>query len=401
MSLIFIIYESCNSSYLRTLFLPLYHRLSQNGFIVDVIRITPACTCQEKHPEVAVTSSKIRLHSLEISFRRPLSIINCVLRLNSILKYTLRKRKKSIVVLRSYIPAFFTLFSFICRRSRIKWVYDCDGIASLEALEYRASTILRRLLYKSLVYFEKFIVYFSVGLIARSSSTLKYYGVDKRTSISRHQLILDNCRDVNQLRNTPVASSNLSNVNRKTLGIKDRSLVFCHLGSIGKQYMIETEFEILQSLYNFGLDVHFLIINNLGQQGLVSSFLFPSKFPVTYVQSKPDEVLNYLRLSDIGFSLRIDSESMKHVKPLKNREYLFAGNPIVYTSNTGDKSRFPSEIGFLYDITENDLETLLDWVNNFQLHSEPIKNRCIEYANQNFSLEKDVKRLKTFFHSFT
>lgn len=356
--------------------------------------------CQEKHPEVAVTSSKIRLHSLEVSFPRPLSIINCVLSINSILKYTLRNRKKSIVVLRSYIPAFLTLLSFICMRLRIKWVYDCDGIASLEALEYRASTILRRLFYKSLVYFEKFIVFFSVGLIARSSATLNYYGVDKRTAISRHHLILDNCRDVNQLKTIPVGSPNLSNVNRKTLGIKDYSLVFCHLGSIGKQYMIETEFEILQSLYSFGLDVHFLIINNLGQQGLVSSFLSPSKFPVTYVQSRPDEVMNYLRLSDIGFSLRIDSESMKHVKPLKNREYLFAGNPIVYTSNTGDRTRFPSEIGFLYDIAENNPKTLLDWVNNFQMNSESIEKRCIEFANQNFSLERDVKRLKTFLHNF-
>lgn len=110
--------------------------------------------------------------------------------------------------------------------------------------------------------------------------------------------------------------------------------------------MIETEFEILQSLHNFRLDIHLLIINNLGQQELVSSLLTTCKFPVTYVQSKPDEVMNYLRLSDIGFSLRVNSESMKHVKPLKNREYLFAGNPIIYTSNTGDQMRFPSKIGF-------------------------------------------------------
>lgn len=400
MSLIFIIYESCMSSYLRTLFLPLYHQLSRKGFEVDIIRITPACVCQEKHPEMAATLSKIRVHSLEVSFPRPLSIINCVLNVNSILKYTSRNHKNSIVVLRSYIPAFFTIFSFVSRRSKFKWVYDCDGIASLEALEYRASNILRRLFYKSVVYFEKFIVYFSVGLIARSSFTFDYYGVNKRTSIRRHQLILDNCRDVNQLRTNPLVSLNLNNLNRKTLGIKDHSLVFCHLGSIGKQYMIETEFEILQSLHNFRLDIHLLIINNLGQQELVSSLLTTCKFPVTYVQSKPDEVMNYLRLSDIGFSLRVNSESMKHVKPLKNREYLFAGNPIIYTSNTGDQMRFPSKIGFLYDITENNFENLLDWVSSFQLHSESIKNRCIEYANENFSLEKDVKRLKAFFRSF-
>lgn len=110
MSLIFIIYESCMSSYLRTLFLPLYHQLSRKGFEVDIIRITPACVCQEKHPEMAATLSKIRVHSLEVSFPRPLSIINCVLNVNSILKYTSRNHKNSIVVLRSYIPAFYNLF---------------------------------------------------------------------------------------------------------------------------------------------------------------------------------------------------------------------------------------------------------------------------------------------------
>lgn len=164
--------------------------------------------------------------------------------------------------------------------------------------------------------------------------------------------------------------------------------------------MIEKEFEILESLHNLGLDVHLLIINNLGQENLVSSFIASSKFPVSYIQSKPDEVMNYLQFSDIGFSLRVNSESMKHVKPLKNREYLFAGNPIIYTSNTGDKERFPTEIGFLYEATENNFEVLLDWLNNFQLHSDLIKNRCIEYANRNFSLDKDVERLKTFFHNY-
>lgn len=400
MNLILIIYESCMSSYLRTLFMPLYRQLSHYGFEVDIIRITPTCKCQEKHPEIEFNSPHIRLHSLEISMRKPITLTNCALHIHSILKNNCKSREKSIVVLRSYIPAFFTFFSFVSRRSSAKWVYDGDGIASLEALEYRASNIFRSLFYRSIVHFERFIVSYSDGLIVRSSSTLNFYEVDIGNNASHHHLILDNCRDVNQLRTNFTIPLEIQGINRSTLGIKDHSLVFCHLGSIGKQYMIETEFEILNSLHTLGLDVHLLVINNLGQEEFLSSITPSSKFPISYIKSKPDEVMNYLRFSDIGFSLRVNSESMKHVKPLKNREYLFAGNPIIYTSNTGDKERFPTEISFLYEATENNFEVLLDWLNNFQLHSELIKNRCIEYANRNFSLDKDVERLKTFFHNY-
>lgn len=226
MNLFFIIYESCMSSYLRTLFIPLYRQLSHYGFEVDIIRITPTCKCQEKHPEIEVTSPHIRLHSLEISIRKPVTLVNCVLHIYSILKNTWQIRERSIVVLRSYIPAFFTFFSFVCRRSSVKWVYDCDGIASLEALENRASNIFRSLFYRRIVHFERLIVSYSDGLIVRSNSTLNFYEVDIGNNSSRHHLILDNCRDVNQLRTNSTAPGRFTILIEKLWELKTVVLFF-------------------------------------------------------------------------------------------------------------------------------------------------------------------------------
>lgn len=390
MSITFITYESCKSSYLETYFLPLYDGLSKLGHKVTIVCLTPPC--QESIQDTR--HSEVNLVRFQISPRRFLSLIQVAF---EIFRITSRQSDKqsSMFICRSYLPALLSLPSIIFRRSRKSFVYDCDGIASLEALEFRSKSQVSYFKNWILKLAERFFVYISDGVISRSIETFNYYSLNGAQSTKKKRLVLDNCRELTDFLLDDYRVREFE-ITGDSLEVRGGPIVFCHLGSIGEQYLLFEEVTLLENVIKHGVDCHLLIVNNLGEEQLIGHLLANTFVPYTVVRSEPSDVPKFLRKIDVGFSLRASSPSMRHVKPLKSREYLFAGKPIVYSSNTADGNRFPPNISYDYSNIYSDFTVFMNWLSSVTRNSNLTQDYCRNYAIQNFNLDLDIRRLEAF-----
>ena len=105
------------------------------------------------------------------------------------------------------------------------------------------------------------------------------------------------------------------------------------------------------------------------------------------------KVGEYLNTADVGLSLRAASDAMRHVKPLKTREYLLCGVPVVYSSGTGDMGKLPPSLARRFDgQAKGEKDDVLSWiVTSVVPNREQIRLEARKYAMENFDVRSDAK----------
>jgi len=395
MNVIFCMYEQSESSYAKTLFAPLYYELAREGHRVYFYRLTNAKNTEDIVPPSIQNNSSFTLTNVNI-YGNFFNKVASAVKLCQQIKKLYEGNNDTRVIVRSVIPFLFLLPLLPGRKFRKSMIYDGDGIASLEAYEFRSQTLLRKIRNLSLLAIECFAVRASSAIISRSSATKFFYRRCVRLNSATSHLELDNCFQHNL---TFFAESDLEDVeipSRSKLGIDSNSIVFCLQGSIGPQYMIAETFKILTKLSESGLNVHLLWVSRQASLDQILAQFGKPKFPISIKNATPIEVPRYLVLADFGISIRANSRSMNHVKPLKTRDFLSCGVPIIYTCNTGDRQRFPMEIAFPVNFEHFEMERLKLWIQNTVANRQTVTSSCRRYYKDFFLLKEDVKRLNEF-----
>jgi hypothetical protein len=192
---------------------------------------------------------------------------------------------------------------------------------------------------------------------------------------------------------------NERNILRQSLKIGLNDLVLVYLGSFGKQYEFEEMIKLFRYIEIENISKKLLILvpasEVLSVEKLILNFgLAPEVYSVRNIAHS--ETPKILSLADIGFSLRKESFSMAHVKPLKTREYLFSGLCTIYSDTTGDSNGLPSNLGFT--LTSSDKEQIRGlerWVYEVLENRESRFYEARSYAFEHLSIDSDIKILRT------
>lgn len=379
-------YERSVSTYAESYFIPLVHGLADKGGSVLFVRVT------EKSSSGTITVERKIKHFALVN--APIGMFNLhqVKHIRRLAQDFLSNQngRNNLVITRGITTFWICLASGLLTKMKLNFVYDSDGLSADEAIEFRRG-------WKSLVLYvpartiEACLLLRANLVLTRSKMTKAV--LQRRMPLARERHYVELNNGCNPEKYGHVSFKDRSKI-RESLGLSVRDMVFVYLGSYGHQYEFEKMLSVFNKIEITGFDkkLHLFVLTHdiPAVNQLVQRFgIQPDYCLIRNIEH--DQTPFLLAAADFGFSLRQESFSMKHVKPLKTREYLFSGLSVIYSKYTGDADALPNDIGFVLDGTEApDFIALDKWINQRMLDQEYFYNKSRQYALKNLSIDKDV-----------
>jgi len=386
LKILYIMYEDLTSTYAESYFIPLIEGITNEGDSVLFIRVT------QKNANEKIAIKRLSEHFVLVS--APIGMFNLrqVLQIQKLAQNFFGNRIgcNNLVIARGLTTFWICLASGLLTKTKLNFIYDSDGLSADEAIEFRKS-------WKSLVLYvparimEACLLLRSDMVLTRSKMTMAVLQGRMPLARGRHFLELNNGCDPKKYTKINFGDRMIA---RYSLGFSKNDVVFVYLGSYGHQYEFEKMLFIFSQIQVLGFKKKLLVFVPASKiaavRELVEGFdIHPDSF---VIQNLGHEQTPFkLSAADFGFSLRQESFSMRHVKPLKTREYLFSGLSVIYSKFTGDEKGLPNNIGFVLDgIEKPDLIVLQKWVQERMLNQEYFYNEARQFALLNLSIEKDI-----------
>ncbi len=380
-NLLFITWDSPQTSYMEGLFMPIFHEIAKKENIqFHVIQFTWADKKKTDEVKKIAVNFGIKYTNFPI-FRKSLPSIGSFITLfaagRKIKKY-IKDNKIDVVMPRSTFPAI--MVNNIKNRT-FKTIFDADGLPIEERVDFsglkKGST-----LYKFLKSGESKMLRHADAVITRSQKSIEIHLENIGEKYRNKFSVVYNGRDQLQF----CLSSEYRDRARERLALMNEFL-FVYAGSLGSQYCLK---EMLAVFNNYSKDhsSKFLILTGNIEFALQN---IPAELKDRIIIKKvnADEVSFYLNAADFAFALRKPSFSMQGVAPIKLGEYLLCGLPVIASKGIGDTERILQNFPECYLFDHSlDLKKQLPEINAFIKHSvlvdkEKIRKKALQY----FSLE--------------
>lgn len=335
MNLLYLTWDSPSSTYLESLFFPIFGALRTHGIRTHVLYLSWDLDSLRARAEASAAHHQVGLELHAIP-RRPLQAASAAaVALGALhLARAVRRSHIDIVMPRSHIPAAIAL---VARPMvpRVKLVWDSDGLMPDErvdfgwwprdGLNYR---VLRRV--------ESAMIRSASTTITRTTGAAKILA--ERTGRQEDQFqVVPNGKDSATF--SPGTAADRLEA-RRQLNVHPDVPLFTHVGSIGPQYHLPRALEVLKRVRVELPTARMLILT--GALDEAREIVERSGLPpgVVIVQrAEPDAVGALLRACDGGFAFREPTLSQLAVCPIKVAEYLLSGVPVIGNRGVGDVER--------------------------------------------------------------
>lgn len=387
--IVYIMYEASKSTYAESYFIPLMQGLAKTKDSVLFIRLT------EKNANDAISITNVS--QLFTLVNAPIGMFNYtnILSLKRLVRFSFAGGvgHHRLIIGRG-INIFWTCLVLGLLTKRVSgFIYDSDGLSADEAIEFRSS-FKNSILYVPARIMEAILLWRADLVMTRSEATKAM--LQQRMPLARNRPYVELNNGSNPLKYREITFEEKAKT-REELGLSAMDAVFVYLGSYGSQYQFEKMLLVFSKIQTVGHEKKLLILvppNDIEPvKRLVETYDIDPQSCIVR-NAGHDQTPRLLAAADIGFSLRQESFSMKHVKPLKTREYLFSGMSVIYSKFTGDAARLPKEIGFVLEGTENkDLVDLESWVQERMLKPQFFRGLGRKFALLNLSIDNDISLL--------
>lgn len=337
MNVLFVTWDGPQVSYLESLFLPIFHRLSDHGIRFHVLQFTWG-------GDRKIACSRSACESLGISYRavhilrKPLALGSLLTAFsgNIIIGRAIRDLDIDIVMPRSTLPALSTLLTL--RNRSIPIVFDADGLPLDERVDFGGHSQLS-LTYRFLRDIEAQAVRRADAILTRTGRAVDILHARAGAGTKKDKFyVVTNGRDPTAYTpGTPEQRHDL----RKSLSIAPSAPLIVYAGSLGEQYCINEMFRFFEAIRTLRSDTRFLLLT--GSLAVAKSYLklFPGLENLCIIRNvESNKVSSYLGAADLGLALRYPSFSMQGVAPIKIGEYLLCGLPLLLARgappNAGD-----------------------------------------------------------------
>jgi hypothetical protein len=325
--------------------------------------------------------------------------VSTLLKASTLLVSHIRQQntKESIVIYRSIGGALLYLFM---RLAGIKFkaaVYDSDGLAIQERIEtgvwkkFGVKTVLAKSI-------EFFGIVAASKILVRSHETISEITSRKLVFGKKSFCVLDNGRDIKMF--SPETSEVRQSI-RSDMGFNAEDFILIYAGTIGDQYMVSEMRKVFEEIKVYIPYAKFLILTYAedrvvekyfgSEESRLDSDIFVSNV-------SPDLVGRAICIGDVGLSLRLSIPSMNHVAPLKYREYLLSGVPVIYSGNTGDQQNVSSLVARELDPKRpSSYIEVASWASEKIVNNrEELRFEARKYGLEKFDILKDSLKLTKF-----
>ena len=382
--LLFVTWDGPQTSYLESLFLPLFERLVGLGWQIHVLQFHWA-----KEESINLTRNRITQSGIAYSphlvrkdrglFGIVASIFCGVFRLRQIAS----SEKSPIVLFRSIVPAL--IVQLACLSSNTTLIYDSDGLPIEEKLEqgsFKKGALTAYLLLRV----ERRALKRSSAVLARTSKGAQLLD-DKipRASLGEKIYVVSNGRATPRSfrRDSPRRGQQ-----------KQRSLTLCYLGSWGPNYCPDRMIQIARDLYLRFPEVRFQIMTGDIESAArdIQRHRLGSSDWISIERVAPEKVEASLSSCDVGFSFRVPSVANSAVSPVKIGEYLAAGL-FVIGEEVGDQARSLLRQNVMFNPDAGSPELLDAWVvENVISRRHARRKIAVRVATELFGLEEATQQ---------
>ena len=386
MKILFITWDGPQVSYLETLFLPIFSKLAEKGFIFHVLQFTWGDASRIEQSRKACLAAGFAYESVLVK-RWPKSLgafITAVVGVRR-LREIVRTQEIDLLLPRSTLPGLTTLLAM--RTLKCAALFDADGLPLDERVEF-AGQSASGLAHRFQRDIEAEMVRRANAVIVRTPKAADILLSRAGAGTDRDKFyVVSNGRDSDVFG----LSDQLDREElRSRLGVMAASPLVVYAGSLGGKYRFPEMLQLFRFILARCDDARFLVLTGSPQEARAEIARHAELSLVVDVRTVlPEEVPRYLGCADLGLALIQSSFSMQAVSAVKLGEYFLCGLPVVATRGIGDSNNIPKDVGFLLDEMDlSQLEAASNWfVNEVLPDRVAFSQRCRRFGELNYSLD--------------
>lgn len=321
-------WDHAKSTYMASLFVPIFLILQDNGFEIAVLQFILSDGGAAFEPDPEICQADIGYSFISVNRRLRwlgygIAIVRGVVRI----RRAVRSNDLFALMPRSFMPG---LVCQMVRKKGVRLVFDADGLPIDERVEF--GTLDRHpVTLRFLRLLEKRIVRHSDLVLCRTPEAQDV--LQRRCSaapLPKRFSIVRNGRDPGRFR--PRRYEELGSI-WHDLSLEPEQPLVTYCGSLGSQYCLLEMARFFRSLMKRRKDIAGLLITmDREMAGGFLGLLGDVGHRVRVRSLSVREVPIYLSASSLGVSFRRPSISMRAVSPIKVGEYLLSGVPTVLSS---------------------------------------------------------------------
>lgn len=357
MNLLYVTWDGPTSTYLESLFFPIFQALQHWGIRTHVVQLSWGVETFRGRVEAAAARHSVSWEVHPIP-RRPLQAATvAAIALGALhVSRATRRVRADVVMPRSHIPAAIALAAHSWRPKPML-VWDSDGLVPDERADF-GQWSRGGLNYRLFRRVELAMVRSAAATITRTAPAASILAERTgRTPAEFH--VVPNGKDPECFHpGTPLERMAV----RQQLGVTCDAPLLAHVGSLGAQYHLPRALAVFARVRARLPAAHMLILTGSVDEARACVRLagLPSA-NVTINCVEPGAVGTLLRACDGGFAFREPSLSQRAVCPIKVAEYLLSGVPVLGNRGIGDLDHHlgDSDAAILAaDLGEHSLELL-------------------------------------------
>lgn len=290
--------------------------------------------------------------------------------------YVFTKRNEfDIVHCRSYPPMFAGVFAKLFLNKKL--IFDPRGVFSHE-LSYFEKRYILSAFFK---FCEKWFCYFSNRIVLVSNKFKEY--VLSEYDVDEGKMIV-----IPTFSNKIEPSSNTLFSLKKDVFSDDDILLFAYSGSPEKWQMIDSVFKFFKITSSIIPKARFIIFSKSTEEFhklIIENSMEPEI--IKTISLKPDQLNFHLFQCDFGVLFRENHIINRVSSPIKVRDYLLSGLPVIISDNIGDTSDFVRDNNFGFILNDLDHESMTSVLD--QILSESVifdKTKIAESVVSSFGL---------------
>lgn len=378
--ILFITWDGPQTSYLESLFLPIFAALQAQGDTFHVLQFTWGDHAKSNRAAAACAEAGVPYRRVDIERRlgRAGAFVSAA-RGGRHVDRAVRDWAIDTLMPRSLMPALAVLRSNSLRVCAT--IFDADGLAADERVDFAALSA-NSPTYRVLRDIEAQIVRRADAVLVRTKATIPILWARAGAGTSLEKFfVVSNGKDSDLF--APAAGMEAA--------AGGPSL--CYIGSLGAQYQPGLMLAIAAYLrrQSVGLRFDVFTLDRAAFDAAMTEAGLSGADWISVRSLAPSEVPAVLPAYDAGFALRTRSFSMQGVSPIKIGEYLLAGVPLIGTAGIGDVDEL-IEDGLMIAAKEDNIGPIGDWMTTHVLPNRvTIAEHCRAAGMRSYSLPSSVK----------
>lgn len=332
MKLLYVTWDGPSSTYLESLFFPIFESLRRWGVETHVLQFSWDV---ERFRARTQASARRRVVGWEVHEipRRPLQLATAsAIAVGAF--HTVRAARRvgaTVLMPRSHIPAAMALVArqFLPGTSV---VWDSDGLVPDERVEF-GGWARSGANYRILRGFERAMVHRAAVTMVRTSRAAQLLSERNGCALDAFHVV-PNGKDPEIF--TPGTEAERL-ATRRALGVDPHCPLLAHVGSVGPQYQLPRALAFLKLVLKRSPLARMLVLTGAreeAEQAVLQAGLPRDLVLIRWIE--PDSVSSVIRACDGGFAFRDATLSMSAVSPIKICEYLLSGVPVIVNRGVGD-----------------------------------------------------------------